>query len=70
MTGPLAALGQATLAAAHADMPLDLAAAVLTIVLAAAIIRQVRRHHRRRSIRQRMERLGSNDSAANGRKQP
>jgi hypothetical protein len=69
MTGPLAALRVAT-AAAHASMPLDVAAAVLTIVIAAAIIRRVQRHHRRRLIRQRMHRLGSSNSGANGRKQP
>ena len=67
MTGPLAAVATA---AAHAHTALDLAAAVLTIVIAAAIIRRFRRHQRQRLIRERIERLGRGDRTANGSKQP
>ena len=70
MTGRLAALTPATVAAAHAHTTLDVAAAVLTIVVAAALIGRARRHHRQRLIRERIERLGRGDSAANGSKQP
>jgi len=70
MTGRLAALTPATVAAAHAHTTLDVAAAVLTIVVAAALIGRARRHHRQRLIRQRMEHLGSSEDAANSSQRP